>query len=130
MYPETINPISFLANSGSNDAYLHGLSVNSDITRLYNGSNVFEINTTEPSITLINSGDGCNGSIIKDGYLYCADDDWSDWGLNIWDLNDSDSPLHVDYYAATDADFGIVNVALANDVIVTSGLCGLETGRG
>lgn len=123
----TDGSISYMAKSNQSDAYLHGLTVNSDTTRLYNGSNVFEINTTVPSITLINSGYGCNGSIIKGNYLYCADDDWSSWGMNIYELNNTDVPAHVDYYAASATQYGIVNLALANDVIVTSGLCGLET---
>lgn len=125
---DSAGDITFQAASGSGDAYLHGLSVNAAATHVYNGDNVFTVDTIAPSLIRTTSGsnDGCNSSILSGDHLYCADDHTSDWGVRVYDaVTDPENLVEIDNFQSAEVE--VRELALTSNGFVTSGFCGLRS---
>ncbi len=125
----TTGDLALLASSGGNDAYLHGIAVSADGTRVYNGDNVFSFvtSTVSPSITRIydNVG-GCNSSVIVGTTLYCADDNsGDDWGLRTYSLANPDAPVEITSMLTNTQEGREVAVSSNGARIVSAGWNGL-----
>lgn len=119
--------LTLVAEGGGSNAYLHGVAVSADGTKVYNGDIVFDVDASIPSITYASETvGGGNSNAMAGSYMFVADDNFS-WGLRAYDVSVPAAPTLIDYYDANDEGSRVADVTKDGLKVVTSGWCGLKS---